>query len=65
MEIKFKFNNQNKKLQENYYNVVRYLYLNYINGVENGWLQLIAIEREQFTEIVSNSYSLDSNSLFW
>jgi len=32
---------------------------------ELGWLQLIAIEREQFTEIVSNSYSLDSNSLFW
>ena len=32
---------------------------------ELGWLQLIAIEREQFTEIVSNSSSLDSNSLFW
>lgn len=31
---------------------------------ELGWLQLITIEREQFTEIVSNSSSLDSNSLF-
>jgi len=33
------------------------------NRDELGWLQLIAIEREQFTEIVSNSSILDANSL--
>ena len=32
---------------------------------ELGWLQLIAVEREQFTKIVSNISSMDTNSLFW
>ena len=31
---------------------------------ELGWLQLIAIEREQFYEIVSNSSGGDANSFF-
>ena len=31
---------------------------------ELGWLQLIAIEREQFYEIVRNSSGGDANSLF-
>ena len=32
---------------------------------ELGWLQLIAVEREQFTKIVGNISSMDTNSFFW
>ena len=32
---------------------------------ELGWLQLIAVEREQFTKIVSNISSMDTNSILW
>jgi hypothetical protein len=32
---------------------------------ELGWLQLIAVERGQFTKIVGTISSMDTNSFFW